>query len=558
MPQSTKLQFSRMLGSDNNVSGVRRCFPTVDKRLWLSKAFYASFYVAIGALFPYLPVYFKQLKLSSHQNGILIGIRPLIQFCVTPLWGACADRFCKSKAIFLVSVLGWLVSNFSLYFVPVNNDPRLCDVYNYSNEDEISFQKSHISPVKPIGNTSNQNIITRQRTRKHVNDFYSRVSPYLDTTVPFIPFAFRDFRDVCSITSQGNKGLEDPDHWKEKPEVDIAKLLPSSQKQFQDSVSGVVRSGKHVSCNSKEFLFLLLVTIIGTIIAAPAQALADTVTLQSLGSETHKYGGVRLWGSLGWGIGGFSVGAAVSTNYRKDHCGEDVIDYGPCFYVYVAGMSAAFLFATQFQFDQTQSTKDSTTDNSKTENISEGLKVFRSPQFCFVIFIAFFCGSATGFIETFLFWYLHELGGGQLLFSVVNGLNCAAEVCVFFITDKLLCYLGHINVIYVTLFCYSVRFIYFYFVESPWVVLPAELLQGITTAAFWSSCVSYVGLHPGASNTVQGILNGVYMGLGFATGGFLGGSLVHVAGIKSSFLLYALASFCLLLTFAVINNYIKK
>lgn len=558
MPQSTKLQFSRMLGSDNNVSGVRRCFPTVDKRLWLSKAFYASFYVAIGALFPYLPVYFKQLKLSSHQNGILIGIRPLIQFCVTPLWGACADRFCKSKAIFLVSVLGWLVSNFSLYFVPVNNDPRLCDVYNYSNEDEISFQKSHISPVKPIGNTSNQNIITRQRTRKHVNDFYSRVSPYLDTTVPFIPFAFRDFRDVCSITSQGNKGLEDPDHWKEKPEVDIAKLLPSSQKQFQDSMSGVVRSGKHVSCNSKEFLFLLLVTIIGTIIAAPAQALADTVTLQSLGSETHKYGGVRLWGSLGWGIGGFSVGAAVSTNYRKDHCGEDVIDYGPCFYVYVAGMSAAFLFATQFQFDQTQSTKDSTTDNSKTENISEGLKVFRSPQFCFVIFIAFFCGSATGFIETFLFWYLHELGGGQLLFSVVNGLNCAAEVCVFFITDKLLCYLGHINVIYVTLFCYSVRFIYYYFVESPWVVLPAELLQGITTAAFWSSCVSYVGLHPGASNTVQGILNGVYMGLGFATGGFLGGSLVHVAGIKSSFLLYALASFCLLLTFAVINKYIKK
>lgn len=547
-----------MLGSDNNVSGVRRCFPTVDKRLWLSKAFYASFYVAIGALFPYLPVYFKQLKLSSHQNGILIGIRPLIQFCVTPLWGACADRFCKSKAIFLVSVLGWLVSNFSLYFVPVNNDPRLCDVYNYSNEDEISFQKSHISPVKPTGNTSNQNIITRQRTRKHVNDFYSRVSPYLDTTVPFIPFAFRDFRDVCSITSQGNKGLEDPDHWKEKPEVDIAKLLPSSQKQFQDSMSGVVRSGKHVSCNSKEFLFLLLVTIIGTIIAAPAQALADTVTLQSLGSETHKYGGVRLWGSLGWGIGGFSVGAAVSTNYRKDHCGEDVIDYGPCFYVYVAGMSAAFLFATQFQCDRTQSTKDSTTDNSKTENISEGLKVFRSPQFCFVIFIAFFCGSATGFIETFLFWYLHELGGGQLLFSVVNGLNCAAEVCVFFITDKLLCYLGHINVIYVTLFCYSVRFIYYYFVESPWVVLPAELLQGITTAAFWSSCVSYVGLHPGASNTVQGILNGVYMGLGFATGGFLGGSLVHVAGIKSSFLLYALASFCLLLTFAVINKYIKK
>ena len=540
-----------MLDSDNNVSGIRRCFPSVDKRLWLSKAFYASFYVAIGALFPYLPVYFKQLKLSSHQNGILIGIRPLIQFCVTPLWGACADKFCRSKAIFLVSVLGWLVSNFSLYFVPVDNDPRLCNVYSYSSEDEISF--------KPIRNTSYQNIITRQRTRKHLHDFYSRVSPYPDTTVPFIPFTFQDFRDVCNITSQGIKGLEDTEHWKEKPQAaDAAKLRPSDQKQIQDSASGAVTSGKHISCNSKEFLFLLVVTIFGTIVAAPAQALADTVTLQSLGSETHKYGGVRLWGSLGWGIGGFSVGAAVSTNYRENHCGETVIDYGPCFYVYAAGMSVAFLFATQFQFDQAQSTQDSSTNISKTASISEGLKIFRSPQFCFVFFIAFFCGSATGFIETFLFWYLYELGGGQLLFSVINGLNCAAEVFVFFITDKLICSLGHVNVIYVALFCYCVRFIYFYFVESPWVVLPAELLQGITTAAFWSSCVSYVGLHPGASNTVQGILNGVYMGLGFATGGFLGGSLVHIAGMKSSFLLYALASFGILVAFAVMNKYLKQ
>ena len=541
-----------MLDSDNKVSGIRRCFPSVDKRLWLSKAFYASFYVAIGALFPYLPVYFKQLKLSSHQNGILIGIRPLIQFCVTPIWGACADKFCKSKAIFLVSVLGWLVSNFPLYFVPVSNDPRLCDVYNYSSEnDKIS--------LKPIRNTSYQNIITRQGIRKHLHDFYSRVSPYLDTAVPFIPFTFQDFRDACYITSQGKKGLEDTENWKEKPEVaDTAKLQSSDQKQFQDSMSRVVTSGEHISCNSKEFLFLLLVTIFGTIVAAPAQALADTVTLQSLGSETHKYGGVRLWGSLGWGIGGFSVGAAVSTTYRENHCGEAVIDYGPCFYVYAAGMSVAFLFATQFQFDQAQLTQDSSTDILKTANISEGLKIFRSPQFCFVLFIAFFCGSATGFIETFLFWYLHELGGGQLLFSVINGLNCAAEVFVFFISDKLICLLGYINVIYLALFCYSVRFIYFYFVENPWVVLPAELLQGITTAALWSSCVSYVGLHPGASNTVQGILNGVYMGLGFATGGFLGGLLVHIAGMKSSFLMYSLASFGILLAFAVMNKYVKQ
>ena len=529
----------------------------MDKRLWLSKAFYASFYVAVGALFPYLPVYFKQLKLSSHQNGILIGIRPLIQFCVTPLWGACADRFCKSKVIFLLSVLGWLVSNFLLSLVPVTKDPRLCEVYN-NNDEGISFQNNHKNSLKLTRNSTYSNVITRQRTGK--NSFYSRVSPYLDTTVPFIPITFRGLQDICSVPLHGNDKVTDGlkvHDWEDKPELESVKLLPSGQKPSQDSTSRIATSDKFVKCDSKEFIFLLLVTIIGTIIAAPAQAFADTVTLQSLNGETHKYGRVRLWGSLGWGIGGFSVGAAVSTNYRTNHCGETVIDYMPCFYVYAAAMSVAFVCATQFQFDLSfvkDNQEAPVADGSKTPNITEALKVFRNPQFCFVIFIAFFCGSATGFIETFLFWYLHELGGGQLLFSVINGLNCAAEVCVFFVTDKLLCFLGHINVIYVALFCYSARFLYFYFVKSPWFVLPAELLQGITTAAFWSSCVSYVGLHPGASNTVQGILNGVYMGLGFATGGFLGGFLVQFAGMKTLFLLYALATFCILIIFVVLNK----
>lgn len=53
---------------------------------------------------------------------------------------------------------------------------------------------------------------------------------------------------------------------------------------------------------------------------------------------------MRLWGFLGWGIGGFIVGVVVSINYCENYCGEVVIDYGLCFYVYVVGMSVVFLF----------------------------------------------------------------------------------------------------------------------------------------------------------------------------------------------------------------------
>ncbi|XP_067022847.1 uncharacterized protein [Acropora muricata] len=320
---------------EGDKSSTIRCFPVFDKRTCVSKAFYTSFYVAIGALFPYLPVYFKQLKLSSHQNGILIGIRPLIQFCATPIWGACADKFHKSKTILLISVLGWLVSNFLLLLVPVNKDPMLCDFYDMNYENGFSSSS----------NQSALNDFVRRRnvTLKH---FCSRISPYLESMESFFLPTHRDFQEAC--------------------------------------------------------------------------------------------------------------------------------------------------------------------------------------------------------------------GGDQFLFSVVNGLNCAAEVCVFLVSDKFLHLFGHINVIYLALFCYSIRFVYFYIIENPWYVLPAELLQGITTAAFWSSCVSYVGLHPGASNTVQGILNGVYMGLGFATGGLIGGFLAQVIGMKLAFLLYAFASFCFLIPFVLVNTFGKK
>ncbi|KAK2562474.1 Major facilitator superfamily domain-containing protein 6 [Acropora cervicornis] len=533
---------------EGNKSSTIRCFPVFDKRTCVSRAFYTSFYVAIGALFPYLPVYFKQLKLSSHQNGILIGIRPLIQFCATPLWGACADKFHKSKTILLISVLGWLVSNFLLLLVPVNKDPMLCDFYDMNYEDGFS------SSSNP--STLNDFVRGRNVTLKH---FCSRISPYLESMEPFFLPTLRDFQEACGERLRSSVLST---NIKEEPRFPIFNLTSVNYQSFEDNTGNSDHNSKHVSCDSSQFIYLLTVTVLGTIIAAPAQALADTATLQSLQGETHKYGRVRLWGSLGWGVGGFSVGAAISSNEAKNYCGEVVIDYSPCFYVYAAAMSVALICGTQFEFDQSQGPNDKGSsdeaENLKTDGIIEALNIFRNPQFCFVIFIAFFCGSATGFIETFLFWYLHELGGDQLLFSVVNGLNCAAEVCAFLVSDKFLHLFGHINVIYLALFCYSIRFVYFYIIENPWYVLPAELLQGITTAAFWSSCVSYVGLHPGASNTVQSILNGVYMGLGFATGGLIGGLLAQVIGMKLAFLLYAFASFCFIIPFVLVNTFGKK
>ena len=94
-----------------------KCCQNINRSLIVHKGFYLFFFSAVGSLFPYLAVFYKQLWLPAHETGILIGIRPLIQVFGTPMWGVIADTYNKSKAIFLLSLVAWLMSNYSLSLV---------------------------------------------------------------------------------------------------------------------------------------------------------------------------------------------------------------------------------------------------------------------------------------------------------------------------------------------------------------------------------------------------------------------------------------------------------
>ena len=65
---------------------------------------------------------------------------------------------------------------------------------------------------------------------------------------------------------------------------------------------------------------------------------------------------------------------------------------------------------------------------------------------------------------------------------------------------------------------------------SPWFVLLAEPLHGVTFGAAWAAGVARAAAlaPPGCGASVQSVYSGVYLGLGAAAGGALGGA-VHAA-----------------------------
>ena len=67
----------------------------------MAKAFYFCFFGAFGSLFPLMAVYFKALGMDAAQCGLLIGIRPIIEYLATPFWHRISDRWAFRAAAYL-------------------------------------------------------------------------------------------------------------------------------------------------------------------------------------------------------------------------------------------------------------------------------------------------------------------------------------------------------------------------------------------------------------------------------------------------------------------------
>ena len=491
----------------------------INRKRLVSKLFYLFYFSAFGSLWPYLSLYFKQLFLSPRQLGILVAVRSLVQFVFTPVWGALADRFNKSKFVLLLGLSAWLLSTFSLAVIPIGEKPKACYEMNSLSLSLFQNVSRHKSNFTSLSQRSH-------RTKNSIDHRHTSPRSYESTfgSSRFLPWALSFFSSGYE-PEKSTKLTEDS-----FPDI---KFHPSPEK---------------ISDSSRLFILTVCITVAGQFFASPTQCLADTATLQILAEDSHEYGKQAFWGSVGYGMTAFIVGTSISGWKTLNPCSQEMdINYIPCFYVFAVYMVAALIVASRFRFKPV--------DHSQCkETAVGGLKVLRNFDYAFFLFIVFYCGTAFGFIQTFLFWHLRELGGQQMLFGSIILANSTAEVVVYLLSERLLRNIGHFRVIYLGLLCYALRFFYYSYCSKPWLFLPIEFIQGITTAAVWSSFVSHVGAEPGVATTLQGLVNGFYTGLGYASGGLLGGVMVHEFGTSTAFLVFGELSLIVLFVFIIVNN----
>ncbi|HEX7221899.1 MAG TPA: MFS transporter, partial [Candidatus Limnocylindrales bacterium] len=60
------------------------------RRIFLA---YLVYFGAIGAAYPYLPVFYRDLGLTFEEIGVLTAIQAATQLALGPVWGGLVDRF---------------------------------------------------------------------------------------------------------------------------------------------------------------------------------------------------------------------------------------------------------------------------------------------------------------------------------------------------------------------------------------------------------------------------------------------------------------------------------
>jgi PPP family 3-phenylpropionic acid transporter len=265
-----------------------------------------------------------------------------------------------------------------------------------------------------------------------------------------------------------------------------------------------------------------------SVIGSGCGPMTDSLVLASLDDES-RYGKVRLWGALTYGVGSLVLGALIQT----------FGDYNPMFAMslitVVPAVASVYYILPAFASDTKPACPLSFASVRQLLTHSSAVKVF----FLNSIVI----GAALSLVESLLFVAMARAMDGSSPFiagaSVLVSVVC--EIPIFQLAPSLISRWGHKRMLIIANIAWIVRALGYAVFTSAWVVLVLEILHGVTFGLYFSAAVDICVKHspPGMESTMQSLLDMTFNGLGVALGTIGGGYLFDAIGSPQTFLLYS-------------------
>jgi PPP family 3-phenylpropionic acid transporter len=257
----------------------------------------------------------------------------------------------------------------------------------------------------------------------------------------------------------------------------------------------------------RSFWALAPVVVMYAVFSAPVMSIVDSSVVAMLQGERARYGRLRLWGAVGWGLVGPVVGVLVQ-RYSLSWA----------FYGYYVMFGAALLIAFRMPIHA---------GKLRTSFWSGFGELARNRGWLFFLGTMFLYTAGRAALETFLFLHLESIGVTRSLMGLSLAVASVSELPVYFWSDRLLQRFGPKGLLVISMLSTAVMALAVGWMRAPWLILVIQLLHGPSFSAMWVAGVSYVAqIAPeGMGATAQGIFGSVSMGIGSAVASLLGGFL---------------------------------
>lgn len=191
---------------------------------------------------------------------------------------------------------------------------------------------------------------------------------------------------------------------------------------------------------------------VGTIMMTAGVTIMDPIALTMIEKYGGDFGREKLFSSLGMALFSPVTGALIDVNSRR----LGYTDYSAAFYTY----DVLILVSALTVFLMPLGTK------LPADNIFRDLiNIFKMANVIVFIIFLFILGNLWGFIESFLFFYLKDLGAPNYLLGITVTVGTISSMPFLYGAEKITKKIGHVNVIILAFFAHAGRLMGYSFIE---------------------------------------------------------------------------------------------
>ena len=302
------------------------------------------------------------------------------------------------------------------------------------------------------------------------------------------------------------------------------------------------------------FGLVMGVVIVGEFFASTWGSLADLASLDHLGEKARNlFGRLRLWGSLGLGLGVIGFGFLAQTAQSSEKKSQVVNgNYPLCLYIGAGLWTVAMLVAGQFRF--------ASHDEDKTRvGLRQSLQQLRRPSVALYLCAVLVLGWNMGLMMNFIFWYMQDLNAGQGIVGLAGFIAQTSDIVAQLLSAPLMKRLSHVSIMYIAILTYAVRHLFLSFIHNKWLVFIPQAMFGLSFGLPWSSMANFVRdeSDPGTEAFMQGTLHALHWGFGAGLGAIAGGNLIHRYGARATFRVAGYSAATALLVFFVLQQLLQ-